>query len=104
MPSHLSQIGSPQLNPSRTDVGCQIQDPLVLTELRREQGNLASGVGQPHSQELQQDMHQPCPTLLAYPKIQEPVQSHMDHCDAVILNLQSFITNPTFSDAVIGIL
>ena len=48
LPSHSSQVGSPQLNPTN-DVGRgQIRDPLTLVDFRCDQGHLAAGSALPH--------------------------------------------------------
>ena len=88
LPSHSSQIGSPQLNPTHAEGGGggQIRDPLTLRDFRWEQGHLVAGAVQPHLQELQQDI-QPRPILPAGPQLQDPARSQMDRRDAVTPSL-----------------
>ena len=100
LPSPSSQIGSPQWNPSHAEVGGQIRDPLTFMDFR----HFVTGPAQSHPQELQQDMHQPRPSLPACPQLQDLVRSHMDCRDTVISNLQSLRTNPTVSGAVNSLL
>ena len=99
LPSHSSQVGSPQLNPTN-DVGRgQIRDPLTLVDFRCDQGHLAAGSALLHFRDLQQDI-QPRSTLHPASQSQGADRLHMDRRDAVIPNLQSLRQNPTVSHAV----
>ena len=99
LPSHSSQTGSPQLNPTSGVGGGQIRDPLTLADFRHDQGHLAARPALPHLQDVQQEP-QLRPILHAPPQPQGTERLQMDRRDAVIPNLQSLRQNPVISHAV----
>ena len=98
-PSHLSQMGSPQLN-CYMDPATQISDPLNLLYPRQNQGQLISGSGHHQIRGLQQGDQRPRDAVAAASQVQDPFRAHFDKRNAVMPNLQALRSNATMSDEV----